>query len=312
MAKTNIQPKRTVWWRLLATTALLALALYLLGIHRDVLLQSLRSLDHAKFGWLVAALLLTVTTFILAAAIYTALALKPLRYRHTLLVELASAFTNRLLPAGLGSLGLHGLYLYKQKHSAAQATAVVSVNNLLGITAHLFLLIVLIGLRPETLHSFHMSIFHIQPWYVAAAILLIVVLGLLPRVRSKLVGFGHNLLVSFRAMHTRRVMAATVLALLLTATYTLILLSAARSIWIHLGLFEIFIIFSLGMLAGTATPTPGGLVGAEAGLFAGFVAYGVNAPAAGAAVLLYRLCTYWLPLLPGAIALLAVRVRKIV
>lgn len=307
-----MRPKRTVWWRLLATLALFVLALYLLGAHRNVLRQSLRALDHAEFGWLLTAFLLTVATFILAAAIYTALALKPLRYRSTLVVELASAFTNRLLPAGLGSLGLHGLYLYKQKHSVAQATAVVSVNNLLGITAHLFLLTVLICVRPEILRSFHAGIFHIQPWYVAAAILLIMVLGSTPRLRSKILGFGHNLLVSFRAMRPRRIVTATVLALLLTASYTLILLSAARSIGIQLGLLEIFIIFSFGMLAGTATPTPGGLIGAEAGLFAGFVAYGVNAPAAGAAVLLYRLFTYWLPLLPGVVAFLVVRTHKIV
>ena len=62
-----------------------------------------------------------------------------------------------------------------------------------------------------------------------------------------------------------------------------------------------------GMLAGTATPTPGGLVGAEAGLFTGFTAYGVSVLDAGAAVLLFRLVTYWLPLFPGLLALLAGR-----
>jgi uncharacterized protein (TIRG00374 family) len=66
------------------------------------------------------------------------------------------------------------------------------------------------------------------------------------------------------------------------------------------------------MLASTATPTPGGLVGAEAGLFAGFVAYGVSAPMAGAAVLLYRFVTYWLPLLPGVLALFLARRRRLV
>jgi uncharacterized membrane protein YbhN (UPF0104 family) len=312
MSKTNMHTNRTVWLRFLATLTLLVLALYLFKTHADILRQSLRALDHAEFDWLLAALLLTGATFILAAAIYTALALKPLRYPSTLLVELASAFTNRLLPAGLGSLGLHGLYLYKQKHSAAQATAIVSVNNLLGITAHLFLLTLLICLRPEILHRFRTNIFHIQPWYVVVAILLLGLLGLVPPVRSKLVGFGNNLLVSFRAIRSRRVAVAMVLALLLTVTYTLILFCAAWSLKINLALPEIFVIFSLGMLAGTATPTPGGLVGAEAGLFAGFVAYGVNAPAAGAAVLLYRLYTYWLPLLPGAVTLLVVRGRKIV
>jgi uncharacterized protein (TIRG00374 family) len=100
--------------------------------------------------------------------------------------------------------------------------------------------------------------------------------------------------------------------MLLTITYTAVLLMTARSVGINLSQLQIFVIFSLGMLFSTATPTPGGLVGAEAGLFAGFVAYGVSAPNATAAVILFRLVSYWLPLLPGAGALFVARQRKLV
>jgi len=41
----------------------------------------------------------------------------------------------RLLPSGIGSLGLNGVYLYKRKHTVAEATVVVSTNNLLGIVS---------------------------------------------------------------------------------------------------------------------------------------------------------------------------------
>jgi uncharacterized protein (TIRG00374 family) len=104
---------------------------------------------------------------------------------------------------------------------------------------------------------------------------------------------------------------ALLLALLLTATYTALLYVSARSVGINLGVLRTFIVFSLGMLTSTVTPTPGGLVGAEAGLYAGFVAYDAGEVPAGAAVLLFRLVSYWLPLLPGAFALLLAKRRKL-
>jgi uncharacterized protein (TIRG00374 family) len=78
---------------------------------------------------------------------------------------------------------------------------------------------------------------------------------------------------------------------------------------LHLGLEHIFLVFTIGMIVGTATPTPGGLVGAEAGLTGGLITYGVQADTALAAALLYRFLTYWLPLLPGFI--IFVRIRKL-
>lgn len=51
------------------------------------------------------------------------------------------------------------------------------------------------------------------------------------------------------------------------------------------------------------------MIGAEAGLVAGFVAYGIPADRALAIALLYRFLTYWLPLLPGFVAFVIVQRR---
>jgi undecaprenyl-diphosphatase len=48
-----------------------------------------------------------------------------------------------------------------------------------------------------------------------------------------------------------------------------------------------------------AAPTPGGLGAIEAALAAGLAGAGLRPGAAIAAVLLYRLATYWLPIAPG-------------
>jgi uncharacterized protein (TIRG00374 family) len=94
---------------------------------------------------------------------------------------------------------------------------------------------------------------------------------------------------------------------LLTVTYVTIFYYCTEAVGIHLELQQVFLVFTIGMIVGTATPTPGGLVGAEAGLTGGLIAYGVQPDMALAAALLYRFLTYWLPLLPGFITFVNIR-----
>lgn len=312
MATPKLNRKRAVMWRTVITVVLVVAAVFVLRAHRSAIQASLGVARHARPAWLVLAIALLVATFCVAAAIYRLLALRSLRYGEILLVQVAAAFTGRLLPAGLGGLGLNGLYLYRRGHTPAEATAVVSVNNLLGITTHLLLLTVVFTLDPGVIHllftQHHLSF----SWGVAVGLAgVAIAAAMIPAVRHRLARFGRNLLRSLHKELPAQLAGALLLAGLLTALYALLLLSTARSVGVSLGLLQLFVVFSAGMLAGTATPTPGGLVGAEAGLFAGFTAYGVAAPQAGAAVLIFRLVTYWLPLLPGAAALLVAREHRV-
>lgn len=298
-------------WRIIASLFFTLLGIYLLTTHWQTVLAGLRLTLHGNPVWLIVCLLGTSATFFLAAATYGLLALKKLRYRQTLLVELAASFANRLVPGGLGGLGLHGLYLHKRNHSVAQATAVVSVNNLLGVAAHLSLLAVVLVVRPHSLQTFtnHYDV----SWQGGAVLFVgIVVIASIPFVRRKISSFGRNLVVSVHCLRPLQVLGAAGLSLLLTVTYTVILFASAHSIGLQVSLLQTFIVFSIGMLVGTATPTPGGLVGTEAGLFAGFISYGATPSTAAGVVLLYRLATYWLPLIPGVCALLIARTRGII
>lgn len=312
-AKLKPTSARSYALRIAGSVVLLVAAAYVLATHWQTVLGSVILARGASIGWLVLSLVLMACTFGVAAGIYGALALHPLRYRQTVLVEVATAFVNKLLPAGLGGLGLHGVYLYRRKHTAAEATVVVSVNNLLGMAAHLLLLAGVIAAYPAVLRQLLDRDDSAPSGWIVAAVA-VVVCGVLavPMVRRRVASFVRNLFASVRKLRLLQITWAVLLAMLLTATYTLILFATARSVGVHIGLLQIFIVFSIGMLTATATPTPGGLVGAEAGLFAGFVAYGVASPAAGAVVLLYRLVTYWLPLFPGLAALLLARKRRLI
>jgi uncharacterized membrane protein YbhN (UPF0104 family) len=64
--------------------------------------------------------------------------------------------------------------------------------------------------------------------------------------------------------------------------------------------------YLVGQLGG-ALPLPGGLVGIDLGLFGVLVAFGTPVASTAAAVLIYRVILFWLPLLVGGPAFASLR-----
>lgn len=64
--------------------------------------------------------------------------------------------------------------------------------------------------------------------------------------------------------------------------------------------------YFVGMLA-NLLPLPGGIGGVDGGMIGAFVAFGVSGSLALIAVLVYRLLSFWLPSIPGAIAYFQLR-----
>jgi uncharacterized membrane protein YbhN (UPF0104 family) len=91
--------------------------------------------------------------------------------------------------------------------------------------------------------------------------------------------------------------------LLLTATFVLCLDASIRA-FSHgaqpLTYASLAVVFLAGNALGSAAPTPGGVGAVEGALIAGLVGVGgMPLEVATPAVLLYRLMTLWLPVLPG-------------
>jgi glycosyltransferase 2 family protein len=70
------------------------------------------------------------------------------------------------------------------------------------------------------------------------------------------------------------------------------------------------VIYLAGNALGNAAPTPGGLGAVEATLAAGLTAAGLTGDVAVSAVLLFRLFTFWLPVLPGWLSLTYLQHRE--
>lgn len=281
------------------------IVLYFIVPHIGSFRHSLELAKNADSQLLALSVVFTALSYIAAAGTYWLLAILPLSYFRTLLIQLAGMFVNRLLPAGVGSMSVNYLHLKRSGHTGAQAASVVAANNSLGIIGHVFLLVALLlplhGHLPD-LHLPLLNNLRIIIVVVAATSVLwaAVYMRYQKQIKRSLKSFVRQFL-NYRH-RPNRLSLALLCSLGLTLSNVLSLWFCVLAMNISIPFIAVFIVFSLGVALGTATPTPGGLGGVEAGLVAGLVVYHVDSASALAAVLVYRLISYWLPLVAGAIA----------
>ena len=84
-----------------------------------------------------------------------------------------------------------------------------------------------------------------------------------------------------------------------TLAYVASLFAAVLAFDSDLSFAQVGAVYLGSSIIAAAAPTPGGLGAMEAALVAGLTGVGMDSATAVAAVLSYRLLTYWLPILPG-------------
>ena len=319
--KTNLgsksagQPKKHMKaWRVLIN-ALVALALaYIVYSQRSMFGGSVERIQNAEPGWLIMGVVFIFATYVLAALQYKALAQKPIKFVPTWVVQLAGALVNRILPAGLGGLGLNADYLHRNKHSITQAGVVAGTNNLMGIAVHIALVLLIIAIGGSvsnfTAPSLPPALYIASGLFVLAITLIFM---FVPKARHLLRVAADDIKKSvvYYKKHPWRLGAAAVISLLVSLCFIASVYAATRALGIDsISFSQAAIIMTMGVLIGTATPTPGGVVGAEAGLAAALVAYGLPTSEAIAVAILYRVFSYWLPLIVGGIAFIIAQKKR--
>jgi len=254
---------------------------------------------------IIIALSFSILTYVAAANTYYLLALRKLKYLRTIIAQMASMFVNRLLPAGIGSIGANYVYLRKSKHSVSQAASVVTANNFIGLVGHILLTSLLVVLFSAQLPEINPPVISTNIFILLGCLALLVIGTFIfahknRRFTTKFKEFGHQL-ATYRH-HPLQLLSAILSSVSLTLFNMLCLYFCMLSLDVNLSFVTVMLIFTLGVVAGTATPTPGGLGGVEAGLIAGFIAAGISSPTAFAIALTYRFIHYWISLFTGAIA----------
>ncbi len=279
--------------------------------------NGLKALTTADPKWIIVALVASALTYFAASITYVVLARVPLNYFKTLAVQVAASFANRLIPSGVGGLSLNVDYLLKAGHKPSESASVTAVNSAAAFLSYVVLLFTAMTITktsPTQLLAGKTIPLWIIPIVVGVVSIIIVVLIKWKTMRNKIAKLAldtwHNIL-EYRHEPFRLVLAI-IGASLVTVFYVAALYASAHAIGMPITIMQAFIAYTIGTLIGAAVPTPGGLGGVEAGLYAGLIAFGFEPGLTLSTIIIYRLMTFWIPILPGYISFWLLQRNKVI
>lgn len=282
-----------------------ALALAILVPQLRQFSNSWSYLVDADWRWLLLAFAAMSTSIIFAALVYMALVPKKLSLKKTSLIQLATYFTNRLLPSGLGGIGFNALYLVRStKMSRTDAAVFATANNLIGFVAFSLCFGITVALSNSKLHLPDIPSRGTLIAIGVCALIVCLIVTFFKNIHKKVIDFlGHLVSVAMTIIRNPgRLLASVLYSVGITISYTVVLWASTKSVGISISLVDLFIAFIAGNAALTISPTPGGIGAVEASITAVLVSVGVSPSLALAAVILFRTISYWIPIIPGYIA----------
>jgi glycosyltransferase 2 family protein len=299
----RITARRVVIW------LFTGVAVYLL-IHQladvDRLAQQIRDLD---WRWLPAILAMSALSYVAAAM--SALGSVPDRLPPwpTFLAQVGASFVNWVTPAKVGGLALGARYMERQGVQPAVAVTGAGINALAGAMVHAVLVgVFVLAAGAEGFGGLHVPSARTLLWVVLGILAVSALVAAVPTGRR--VVYRHVVPSLRRAVRGMRDLAGhpSRLALLfggstlVTLCYALCLVYCVEALGGGLAAPRIVAAYLVGSTIGQIAPTPGGIGAVEAALIAGLTAAGLDKETALPAVFLFRLATFWLPILPGWLA----------
>ncbi|HET9968118.1 MAG TPA: lysylphosphatidylglycerol synthase transmembrane domain-containing protein [Streptosporangiaceae bacterium] len=299
--------------RTLLAIAALAGAFYYLLPQLAQVGSSWRAVQSADWAWLPLVIALSAVTYLASAVGLIGAVLPRIRFWPTVLAQAASSFVNRVSPANVGGMALNARYLQKSGVETSAGVAAVGVNSLAGAIVHLVLLVVFFTWSGHGLaHAFKLPSSS-KLLLILAIIAAIVGIVLVTRPGRR---FAAGTLIpglKSAAVSLRRVARNPVKMLMLFGGSALVTLAYVGALAASVQAFGGGPGVYMGAAAiAAAAPSPGGLGAIEAALVAGLTSIGMQAGPAVSAVLLYRLVTYWLPVVPGWLSWRALQRRDYV
>lgn len=282
---------------------LLGAAVYTLLPQLSSMRAVLNSLGHANWGWLTVAILIGLLAVPLSALSIMGSSPVPLPFWRTTAVQLAAAFTGRTTPGGVGFFGVNIAFIERLGVRRSSAVGVVLLNvAATGVVGGLLCLIGVFQVGTSGLLSGIRIPLH-WPVLLGAVGVVLAATAVLssPFGRRKFVRPGlrvsRELLEALRQpVRAIQLLGGTVGYLVVSGLGLVACLAALDS---RVPVLAVLAVFMIGQTLGHVAPTPGGLGAVEALMVAGLTAVGTAPTVAVAAVLVMRLLTYWLPVLPG-------------
>ena len=265
---------------------------------------------NAQWGWVAAAVLFSAVSYVAAAMALLGFVPERVPFIRTIAAQVAGSFVKIVAPAAVGGVALNTRFLQRAGVRPGLAVASVGASQLFGLGCHILMLLsfgYLTGTEKTPSLSPSRTVI---AGLLTVAVLVLVVTSVpflrkfvVTRVRSLFAGVVPRMLDVLQ--RPQKLVTGIGGMLLLTACFVMCLDASIRAFGdesTNLSLASVAVVFLAGNALGSAAPTPGGVGAVEATLTVGLIAVGLPKEVAEPAVLLYRLLTLWLPVLPGWLA----------
>ena len=290
---------------LLAIAALAGAFYFLLPQIADVS-SSWHALQHVNWAWLPVIIGLSALTYVASAMALIGAVPGHVPFGPAVLTQGASSFINRVSPANVGGMALNARFLQKSGTSTPASVAAVGVNALAGAIMHIVLIVVFFALAGHDLTKAFKLPSASKILLILAVIIAVIGVVLATRpgrrwTRKQLIPGVRSAAGSLRQAAASPVKLGLLFggSALITLAYIAGLAASVQAFGGGPGLIVLGAVYLAAAALAAAAPTPGGLGAIEAALVAGLTGVGMQPGPAVSAVLLYRLATYWLPVLPG-------------
>ena len=227
---------------------------------------------------------------------------------RTFLTQWAASVANLMTPSSLGTVAMNIRFFTRLGVPVAVAVAGVGLSQVTGVVIHVLMLVTAAAITGS---SGHVAFTIPAPVgiLVISVIAAIISLISIPRIRisayNRVKPFVLQVVPRFVTMakDPRKVSLGLGGQLLINSAYIATLYASVRAAGGHCSFSTAALVYLAGATIGQAVPTPGGLGGIEALLTASLTTAGIPLDQAVVSTLVFRLVTFWLPLVPGWFAL---------
>ncbi len=280
----------------------------LLWKERDLIDQSLEIIRRSDLLFVGLAAILYWLILPLAGKKLQILAERKINLKDTMLADLAGSGPGRIIPGGLGRISITTLHLKKARISTDKAVAISIFNNLISVLVHSVVIVGILFLHPnirsELVNQLH------QTSLVVLTLIAVSILSLLlwahhaRAVRRHIRRTEKNLIKLAKSLLKRpkKLITTILISLGVLLINGLIVMFCSRALNLNVSLIDSVLVLSGGLIFGALLPSPGGIGVVEAGITAVLAIFGYPLVEAAGVSMLFRIISYWIPLLPGFIA----------
>lgn len=267
-------------------------------------------IENAEWGWVAAAVFFSALSYVAAAMSLLGFVPERVPFLRTIAAQVAGSFVKIVAPAAVGGVALNTRFLQRAGVRPGLAVASVGASQLFGLGCHILMLLAF-GYLTGTEKTPSLSPSRTVIAGLLTVAVLVLVMTSIPflrkfvvtRVRSLFAGVVPRMLDVLQ--RPQKLVTGIGGMLLLTGCFVMCLDASIRAFGnedVSISIASVAVVFLAGNALGSAAPTPGGVGAVEATLTVGLIAVGLPKEVAAPAVLLFRLLTLWLPVLPGWLA----------